>query len=429
MGSSYLFSLPLRGVGTADVESLSSYMCRMSAAHAASVRDIIEYSFLWLRQCSAQDVEMPFLTHSPESLAYYVRPNATTARLVEALGHATLRTELHCGTFLALSSALGRCMGTFDQSMRWCPACIEEFLQARDEGYFKLQWLLCDVEHCAVHGVELVDRCPHCERHQNGCARRTRCTHCVYCDQPLSGGVRAAAGPGSWSVESADLLELVEEIASDVTLHYPAEGPRVVLSELFDRAWKREDELRLWKVIPRDECLSIVDGTTPVSLRTARRLSYRLGVRLIDLLAGTLAPTTAVLDISWTEKLPRAMRPKRRRARRDRARLRAALEDALRDGHSGKPIALRTVATKLGVSSGCLNYHFPETSRQLLKLHAAWRQAERARKMIEARAAVLEYLVSHDSDREISRKGMLRALRARTKLPKDVLRLEIAKHA
>lgn len=427
MASSYLFALPLRGVGSSEVESMSSYLCRLSAAHSVSIRDVIEHAFLWLRHCG-RDIAMPFVTRSPESVAYYVRPNGTTRLLVEALAAATHRQELRCGTFLALEQALDRCMGTFDRSLRWCPICVHEFLASDDDGYFKLQWQLTDVPRCTVHGVSLIDACPHCGSNQNGSARRKDCLHCLRCDRPLYSVGDVASGPGSWRVEASDLIGLVEEISRDVGLLYPSEGPRKVLTELFERVWRQEHELRLWRMIPRDECLTIIDGSVPVTLKTARRLAYCLGIRLPDLIAGVLAPTTPLLDASWTEKLPATMRPKRRAARRDRERIMLALENAVRAGRKGRPIALRQVAKDLGVSTGCLSYHFPELSRELLSLYDHWRHEERRRKALEARSAVLTYIATCSMDGSVSKKGMLRELRAETRLPKEILRAEIRRH-
>lgn len=427
MASSYLFSLPLRGVGSVEVESLPSYLCRLSAAHSASVRDVIEHAFLWLRR-SGQEVEMPFVTRSPERLGYYVRPNSTTRLLVEALAAATQRRELRCGTFLALEQALDRCMGTFDGSLRWCPMCVREFAASSDEGYFKLQWQLADVMRCVIHGVPLANTCPHCGVHQNGSARRTDCVHCVRCEQPLCQSSDVASAPGSWRVEAADLIAVVDEISSDAELAYPADGCRRLLSELFDRVWGQEQELKLWKIVPRDECLAIIDGTLPVTLKTARRLAYRLGIRLPDLMAGVLAPTTSLLDASWTDKLPSSMRPRRRAARRDREFLMGRLEDALHCARKGQPVSLRHVAIDLGVSTGCLSYHFPLLARELLSLHRRWREEERRRKSLEARSVVLKYIAERAMDGSVSRKGMLRTLRAETGLPKEVLRTEIGYH-
>jgi hypothetical protein len=325
------------------VESLSSYLCRLSVAHSASVKDVIEHAFLWLRRTTRSDIAIPFVTRSPESLAYYVQPNGMTRLLVEALAAATQRSDLRCGTFLALEIAVSRCMGTFDRAVRWCPQCMREFVEADDEGYMKLQWQLCDVARCSLHGVMLLDKCPHCQRHQNGCARRERVTHCVFCKRPLTRVTVEVPGPGSWKVESADLIEVVDEIASKPMLVYPRESPRAVLTELFDRVWQREEELRLWKMASRDEVLSIIDGTTPISLKTARRLAFQLGLRPADMLAGTFARTTDVLDDAWTAKLPANMRPKRRAARHDRMRLMVALEGAVRRGRLGNPDSLRHV--------------------------------------------------------------------------------------
>ncbi len=424
MAGSTLLPLALRGVGTADVESLPSYLCRLSAAHSVSVRDVIEHAFLWFGK--EREIRMPFVARSPESLAYYVRPNGMTDLLVQALQCATQRSNLGSATFLALAPAVDRCMNTFHPSVRWCPVCIREFVELGDDGYVKLQWHLADIATCPAHGVGLIDRCPHCARHQNGSAQRRCSTHCVHCSRPLTTEEFSVAPPGRWRIEAADLLDLVTHIGCDPNLRFPAHGPRTLLTEAVNRATRDQEELKLWSTVPRKEVLSFVEDKSALSLRTARRLAYHLGISLVEMLSGVLANTTEALDVTWNSRTPSCMRPNRRPVRRNRARLLVVLQDAVGRARTGAPESLRHIAKTSGVSSGCLSYHFPALSQELLLLHKKWKKFERNRKRVDARAAVFAYISSARPDRQFSKKGILRVLREETKLPKEILRKEIA---
>ncbi len=309
----YLFPVALRGVGTADIEAFGPYIHRLADAHGISAGRLLAHVVSWhaaehpeLQQCLAG-------LHSTTDLCIYVRPNHATQQLVEIFANATGNVELRCGTFLALQDALDRSMDTFTSHTCWCPACMREFEAMEDPGYFKLLWQLQAVTHCPTHGLPLRSTCAVCGSYQNGLGARSDCRTCKKCGSPLSEGQNVGDRAGSWENHGADLIELVELIASDSTLAFPASGVRSVLSAIFDEVWAKEHEGKFWELIPRDECISIVTGHQPVSLMTARRIAFRLGMHLSDLLAGTVTMTSEVLDPAWTSVLPQEMRPRKRR--------------------------------------------------------------------------------------------------------------------
>jgi hypothetical protein len=218
---------------------------------------------------------------------------------------------------------------------------------------------------------------------------------------------------------------LMDRIGCEPDLTFPPGGVRRVVQALFDEAWERDNLKTLSRIMNRDECLAITHRITPITLMRARRVAFRLGVKLIDLLEGSIQETAGVLDPAWTERLPRMMRPKRRSARHDRKRLAAGLKKILKEDPQPPP-PLSRVAKDLSVSTGCLRYHFPIPAKEILRRHRDWRRSLTERKKLEARSAVLSYIAHNDGIRPTSNKGILRELRRETKLPKDTLRHEIA---
>jgi hypothetical protein len=222
------------------------------------------------------------------------------------------------------------------------------------------------------------------------------------------------------------LLELMDRIGCEPGLTFPDGGVRRVVQALFDDAWDRDDLRTLSRVMNRDECLAITHRITPVTLMRARRVAFRLGVKLVDLLEGSIQETAGVLDPAWTERLPKLMRPKRRSPRHGRKRLAAGLKRILQDT-ARPPPPLTRVAKELRVSTGCLRYHFPIPAKEVLRRYRDWRRSASDRKRLEARSAVLAYVAHNDGLRPTSNKGILRQLRKETGLPKDALRREIAR--
>lgn len=422
----YLFSLALRGLGTVEVESLSSYLIRLAIAHGVSIWKLMEHAVSIFGTTHGHSALNLLNIRSYGDSSTFVRPTETTRQILKILADVTRQPQLRCGTFLALEAALDRSVGVFVQRTRWCPACMAEFEHADDPGYFKLIWQLTAITHCPTHGVGLISSCPSCGSGQGGFRARKSCVRCLNCDASLSQRPHDEDTKNSWSHEGADLLELVEVIASDVDLVFPSQGVRTVLSAVFDEVWEREDELKFWKLIRRDECVGIVTGDQPVTLTTVRRLAYRLGMRVSELLAGKVDVTSGVLDAEWTRILPKDMRPRKRRKPHQRTELHTKLTAVLKENSNDSAPSLNEVARKMGVSVGCLRYHFPEQARQIIDHYMSWREALQARKALEARSAALQYFTDAKyTFQKKSKKQALQYLRAETGLPKYVLRHEI----
>jgi hypothetical protein len=350
-----------------------------------------------------------------------------TRSVTETLAMATGQSSLRSGTFLALDHALARCMKTFHGSLRWCPMCLREFDEAGTEPYLKLAWFIRSTTRCAKHGNALEEVCPHCASTQDGFGMRRSCIECSRCRNSLIEPHNSAVPPGDWRVDGADLNSLVQSISANPQLLFPREGVKQALNELLDDAWRKDNATELWKLVPRDEFLAIACDVTPITLTKVRRLAFRLGVQVIDLLAGSVKEVAGVLDPSWTAPLPPVIRPKKRLPRHDLGRLRKGLDVALRESSRSAPLPLCKVASTLGVTGGCVRHHFPVHANEFLRRFDSWRKREAERKLQAVRLAVSSYMAGTRFGSDITAKGALRELRRSTKLPKDLLRREITR--
>jgi len=113
----YLFPVPLRGVGTPDVEALGSYMHQLARVHGTSVGRLMRYVYVRNATKNSNFRQTIPALKAFGSLANCIRPNGTTQDIVEALSYTTGRTDLRCGTFLALSQTLECFMGIFSQRL------------------------------------------------------------------------------------------------------------------------------------------------------------------------------------------------------------------------------------------------------------------------------------------------------------------------
>lgn len=409
-----------------DIESLSSYIHRLARVHGVTIGHLLRHVYSVYADEFKKFRQTPPEFISRGDLGVYVRPNNTTIETVQVIEHVTGNKSLRSSTFLSLLKVLDRSSGIYSSYLRWCPACMGEFEAQDDEGYFKLLWQLKPIVHCPIHGVPLLDVCPHCGGRQGTFGIRNSAVYCQNCGESLSDGVDRDNLSNSWEVEAPDLIELVDLISRDINLEFSEVGVRKVVSYLFDLAWNNNEEEKLWAVIPRGECISIDTGHKPITLTLARRVAHRLGVKLTDLLSGSIDMYKSPLDGSWSNDLPMDIRPKKRRKFHNREKLHENIIKVLNEYKKHHPPPLKLVAEKVDVSTDCIRYQFPAVAQKIVANHKQWRQAEQLKKRHEARVAAFKYFNDiTTSGVAKSRKSAYKKIREETGLPKFLLKEEI----
>lgn len=417
MATRWLFPIELYGLGTEDVECLSSYLIRAGIALGVTPGQLLSHTkdkYITLvdpeNNCDIFNIDL----HN------YYRPNKSTELLVKSLDEGTGLAGFRRGTFLALGDSLDRSQGAFSNSIRWCPLCFDEFERLGDKAYFKLIWQVKAVTHCHIHATPLVEKCPHCDKPQSSLRYRSRCIECVHCKKPMT-HLHLRFGPNPTAVAKfADIRILVKEIASHADLIFPKGGVRSLLEALFNEFWSQEDDLKMWKKIPRDTYLTIIDGTKPITFETARSIAFRLGLSLPELLKGKLAHTNHALDPSWTENIPQEFKPIRHKTLHDPAVLEAGLRKALTVPESEcKP--LKQVAHDIGVSEGCLRNRFPSACEQIIKRNEHRSLTEEMKLRMKVRAAVTGHLATCQSDSDTP-DGIVTTIYRQTGLPRERIR-------
>jgi len=177
---SRLFNLPPIGVGTAQVESLTSYIARLSAEHGVSPRKLL---------CAE------VLAHIGKATQYYASPCHFSAyqingtrKLAEVIAvgfeRLTLSTDLRHMTLQMWSNVLSP-QKLLRKSRAWCAGCYEERLVAEKPIYEPLIWSLDAVTLCTKHNERLCGKCPHCKHQLPFLATNDRPGYCSRCGQWL----------------------------------------------------------------------------------------------------------------------------------------------------------------------------------------------------------------------------------------------------
>lgn len=181
--STQLFALLPQEIGTGRVESLTSYVRRLAAAHTVSPCTLLRQFVLAPRRSAYRQRHLVFEpSRATESL------NGTGAGptlVLTALENLTGVRHLERTTIAALSSGI-----QFRQSFRthraWCPECLN-----CQEPFDRLVWALSISHRCVLHRVLLVDRCKRCGRQHRPLDPRATPRACPFCASDLAWGVRA----------------------------------------------------------------------------------------------------------------------------------------------------------------------------------------------------------------------------------------------
>lgn len=170
---STLHALQPIGQGTGQVESLTSYFCRLAHSHGIKARDLAA----WILQRFGEPI--------PEDYKWYRRAFAGASQETEqwgtwiaeltgvgALDQLTLSPWRHLVSSSSLTS----------KTDRWCPRCLTDDVAAKRPTYLRLSWDIASVTACSHHKVNLVSTCPHCTksniRHRASAVVPGYCTSC-----------------------------------------------------------------------------------------------------------------------------------------------------------------------------------------------------------------------------------------------------------
>lgn len=150
---STLHALAPMGLGSADVESLTSYFCRLAHSHGMTARNLAA----WTLEHYEQPIPDDYKWFRRSFAGMSVETEQWAAWLSELTGVANL-DHLTLAPWRALIST----PSLAPVSDRWCPCCLAEDKANQQSPYLRISWDLAPVTACLRHKVELTSECPHC---------------------------------------------------------------------------------------------------------------------------------------------------------------------------------------------------------------------------------------------------------------------------
>ena len=183
---SKLYCLAPLGMGTVEVESLTSYIIRLAWTYRVNPRLLVAQEIL--PELSKEH----YIQAAPSRLGSFSRTRSMSINgagevardWAETLERLTMRSELRFLTLHSWAHGLPT-WGLQRNIPQWCPCCYNEWREQELPVYQPLIWTLQSVTICLRHAHPLVERCPFCQKAQSALAAKTVPGCCTQCGRWL----------------------------------------------------------------------------------------------------------------------------------------------------------------------------------------------------------------------------------------------------
>jgi len=335
--------------GTADVESLASYVIALANAHSVNILDLASTdpeTFGGEGDISSE-IANDFATIvknfnlSRAQISTFSQFGVRTRMWVDYLAGATGRQDMATLTLIPLEGVLSA-KKLVHANIHWCPLCYEQWRLQKRRPYEPIQWSLAPVSICLHHRCFLEDVCPECGRSQKVFHSLMRSGYCPSCGKWLGSSRKVNRGKD-------DLLDYSVWAAKEVgnilrRIHDTKRQTEEDLGVVFMRNWvagikaAREYHGAAFRKLCNVSPHYRTDG--PPVLSVLLRICYCLGLSPIQFFEDSFHSSIVVDGIAYREKtinLPRQ--------RISRARMRSILLDALEED---PPRSVEEIAKGLG---------------------------------------------------------------------------------
>jgi hypothetical protein len=416
-----LLPISVGGYGTAEIESLPSYVHRLAYHHGIYVGELLRFVVRQLERDKnyvSTVAKLPSYIH-PEDI---LRKNKLADSLVAMLEYIT-RQGL-CGTTVSIfNDPLTISRNELYKGFRWCPECISEMIKIKEDPYFKLIWQFRAIIACPVHRTPLIQCCEHCGCDQTTYVKRCSLGFCQSCGIALSlrkTRLKSKDIASSWQDIGRDVVELLSDLLVNGGDYIVREGLLISVEELFNEFWSQGRENELYQFLNRDLLLAVIHHKKSLCLNDIRKLSFGLGVSLYDLMSGNAAKNTKVLITTGFCPFPPSFLEVSVRVKRDHRAILRKLQNQI--SNNSAPLSLREISRRLNVSTGYLRYRYPLQVRMISERYSDFCKEHKRRIRCQAQEAALRYFTEDLGDAPKSRKQAYLKIREETGIAKFVLK-------
>lgn len=178
---SILFNLEPFGMHTGLIESMTSYIIRLSEKHSVNVGDLVN-------QLIIPGLEKEYLYRSTiyggnsffESSKTINGYTSNSLEIEQVLSNLTTRNDLNHLSLIGLEDIF-TIRGLLKNNLSWCPKCINDGITNNNEIYYPLLWFIKPVKICGKHKCLLQEKCPNCQKINHVLRRKMLMGHCSHC--------------------------------------------------------------------------------------------------------------------------------------------------------------------------------------------------------------------------------------------------------
>ncbi|WP_374965393.1 TniQ family protein [Lysinibacillus sp. RS5] len=181
MERSCLYSIEPIGIGTINVESLSSYISRLADAHCVTVGDIMTHLI-------TSKIDKKYINNLvfKGGNGFYKSSSAINGHgniadnFIEVIAFLTKRRDIGKTTFVNCREIVPF-RGLLKSSRHWCPSCFQADLESKQIVYERLSWNLQPFLKCIIHDRTLESVCPFCKSSMYTLERKSVTGYCSKC--------------------------------------------------------------------------------------------------------------------------------------------------------------------------------------------------------------------------------------------------------
>lgn len=377
---SRLYHLAPIGVKTPCVESLTSYISRLSEAHGVSPGTLANREIGPLTR-------MAYPSLSSEVVPSLNGVETTAIDCVNTLASLTLRTNLHCLTLLPWRDVISP-LGLLRSVHAWCSACYQDWNERGQPVYDPLIWSLKAVKICPYHHQTLCEICSHCRRQLPVLSHRSRPGHCPRCLHWLGLSSTTSTGPMTDDHMEDQLWVtsvLGELIAASPNLPSPP-GLRAFSNAIgyYVHALGGGIYTNLGRLVgtPSTTIMRWATAQCRPKMDQVLALSRALGISIMQFLNQETVQTSA---IKTPKRLKRPI--DRPGSQIDSTDIRVTLEKTLNNNEYPPP-SLRQIAAAIGRSHSLLVHQHPDLCQLIANRYATYRKQRKEERVRDLQSRV-----------------------------------------
>ena len=380
---SHLYHLEPIGIATPYVESLTSFLMRLSEAHS------IEVNTLVAKKISDYFDKKYLQTHRNKGLSTLFNKGAAlnsngilASQLYQSLEQLTLRNDLSRLTLLAFNNLFSS-RKLLRKSKAWCPHCYEQWQKAGKTIYEPLLWCFETVTVCPKHLQPLANKCPNCNLSIPWLTGKSQVGLCPKCDRWL--------GSFSHSQHNTSESDLAESIWISQNLgelfSFMPSSSSLIQSENIQKALNlivnatcKGNIAAFAKIfdLPKNTVWTWCKGKSVPDLRCILTVSYSLNISLLDFV--TLRQQAFQSLRIDPRRLPNNLRSKRSSPRTfDYTAIEKYLQKVLNS--SEHPLKMGEVARQLDINQRTIYSYFPNLCKAISAKHRSYQKQQTAERI------------------------------------------------